>query len=85
MHNPIGRAAEQAKRKVFYWKAVPQQAVRVGDWKLYGRAPDRPAELSGLAADIGESRNVADKHPDTAARLTRLLTDSRVDSPNFPL
>jgi arylsulfatase A-like enzyme len=81
----LGRSADQVKREVFYWEAAPQQAVRVGDWKLYRRAPDRPAELYDLASDIGESRSVADQHPEIAARLAQLLSDSRVDSPDFPL
>jgi len=81
----LGRAADQVLRDHFYWEAAPQQAVRQGDWKVYRAAPDRPVELYHLARDIGESKNVASTNPVIAAKLERLLTTSRTDSPDFPL
>ena len=81
----LGRTAAQAKRDHFYWEAAPQQAVRQGDWKLYRAAADRPVELYHLGQDIGETRNVAAAHPAVVAKLERLLSTSRTDSPDFPL
>ncbi len=80
-----GQPAKQKPRDHFYWEAAPQQAVRRGDWKLYRAAPERPVELYNLAADIGETQNVAAAHPEIAAKLARLLTTSRTESPEFPL
>jgi arylsulfatase A-like enzyme len=45
-------------------------AVREGDWKLVG-GESAGLELYNLAADIGETRNVADTQPDVMARLRR--------------
>ena len=54
------------------------RAVRAGQWKLHlGTEPDGegvkivPGELYQLYWDPSESRDVADKHPDVVARLTR--------------
>lgn len=81
----LGRATTQTIRDHLYWEAAPQQAVRQGDWKVYRGAADRPIELYNLARDIGETKNVASNHPEIAAKLERLLTSSRTDSPEFPL
>ncbi|MBI4624259.1 MAG: arylsulfatase [Verrucomicrobia bacterium] len=81
----FGQQAKQRARDYFYWEAAPQQALRRGDWKLYRAAPDQPVELYNLATDIGETTNVASAHPEITARLTQLLTTSRVESVEFPL
>ncbi len=81
----LGQATRQSRRDYFYWEAAPQQAVRCGDWKLYRAALHKPAELYQLAEDLGETRNVADRYPEMAAKLTQLLTTARCDSPDFPL
>ena len=80
-----GESARQAHRELFYWEAAPQQALRRGPWKAYRAAPDQPLELYHLSEDIGETRDRAGDHPDLVADFTRLLQDSRVDSPEFPL
>ncbi len=81
----LGRSAEQKPRSHHYWEAAPQQALRQGDWKAYRAAQDRPIELYNLANDIGETTNLADRHPDIVARLDTLMSRSRTDSPDFPL
>ena len=50
------------------------KAVRSGPWKLF-----RSGALYNLADDIGESRNVAAKHPEVVARLKRYLDEFEVD------
>ncbi|MDO8542903.1 MAG: arylsulfatase [Opitutaceae bacterium] len=81
----LGQRGKQARRDHFYWEYAPQQAVRQGDWKAYRGEPNGPIELYHLAEDIGETKNVAARHPDIVARLEKLLTTSHVDSPDFPL
>lgn len=81
----LGRSAEQQPRSHHYWEAAPQQAVRQGDWKAYRATQDRPLELYNLANDIGETKNLADRHPDIVAKLDALMSRSRTDSPDFPL
>ena len=55
----------------FYYKGNNLGAVRSGKWKLHLKAK---TELYDLEADIGESQNVADKHPDVVERLTKRAT-----------
>jgi arylsulfatase len=71
-----------------------QQCIRVGDWKairekLHGgaKAKTKPGEvqLFDLAKDIGESDDVADKHPDVVARLSALMKEQHVKSDLFPI
>lgn len=70
----------------FYWHLGggnnPQWVVRQGDWKLLGnpqdRASNKPVEarnglyLVNLKADIGETRNLAEDHPEKLAELLKL-------------
>jgi len=60
-------------------------AVREGKWKLHVRArstvKDQPAgpcpQLYDLSADIGETTNLAEKHPEIVERLTKLIEEHR--------
>lgn len=45
-------------------------AVREGDWKLTAEDPTQP-QLFNLATDLGETTNIADRHPEVLARLRR--------------
>lgn len=55
----------------------PQGVVRLGKWKLIQPyvEPDRKPQLYDLEADPGESRNLADQHPDIVADLRTKLAD----------
>jgi len=81
----FGKESAQPQRSHHYWEAAPAQAARRGDWKAYRAAPGRPIELYNLKDDIGETKNVADGHPEIAAQMEKLLTDSHTESPEFPL
>jgi arylsulfatase A-like enzyme len=69
-----------------YFGGESLQAIRVGDWKLFPRAPQAKKakkkqkdgtpktkaagpELYDLAADPGETKNVAADHPDIVSKL----------------
>jgi arylsulfatase A len=80
-----GRPAQQKLRDHFYWEAAPQQAVRQGDWKAYRAAPGQRVELYNLADDLGEMKDVAAARPEITARLEKMMTTSRTESPDFPL
>lgn len=47
----------------------PQSVIRSGDWKLLYNYEDQTFELYDLAADIGESTNVADANPQVVGEL----------------
>lgn len=48
--------------------------IRRGDWKLV-RLDDQPAELYNLAADIGETKNLAAKQPGKVAELVAAIAE----------
>lgn len=67
----LSEQEEQAKHEYLYWEFYEQggkKAVRWGDWKLIelgikaGEAPD--TLLFNLAEDIGESKDLANEHPE---------------------
>ncbi|HIG27369.1 MAG TPA: N-acetylgalactosamine-6-sulfatase [Verrucomicrobiales bacterium] len=84
-----------ASRPYFYYIRTRLQAVRLGKWKLhvprpvdrvwghYSREGDYGAVteplLFDLEAEIGEKTNVAAKHPEVVAELTRLIEKARAD------
>jgi len=76
----------QKRPPFLYWEFHERafvQAVRMGKWKgvRYGTA--EPLELYDLAADIGETKDVAAQHPDIVARIEAYLATARTDSPHW--
>jgi len=68
-----GRAQGQSHHEYLYWKFGNKQAVRMDTWKAVRLAPDQSIELYDLARDIGESENVAEKHPDVVDRMQTIM------------
>ncbi len=50
-------------------------AIRLGDWKLIYYYESQRFELFNIADDIGEQKNLAEKHPDICNRLAGELHD----------
>jgi arylsulfatase A len=72
----------QQQSEFMYWE-IPRggklaQAVRMGDWKAVRPSEDQPLELYNLQTDIGETRNIADQHPDIVAIIGQYLKTARV-------
>ena len=63
-----GTADESPYEAFYFYRGLNLQAVREGDWKLHLEK----GELYNLAADIGESTNVASDNPAAVARLRKL-------------
>jgi arylsulfatase A-like enzyme len=57
----------------YYATTTPVSAVRSGDWKLLEYFEDQRLELYNLAEDLGETSNLAEKHPETAQALRDAL------------
>ena len=91
LKNPTASLAE---RSLFWYLPLyssfnrPAIVVRRGDWRLIHLFESGTSELYNLAADIGESNNLADKHPEITAELSGLAlewieaTDARRMVPN---
>ena len=52
-----------------YWKIKSAAALRRGDWKLVMLQPDWKPQLYDLAADIGETRDLAGEKPELTREL----------------
>lgn len=86
-----GRADAQGHETFYYYRGFNLEAVRHGPWKLHlvsrnGRGrrdnktpPDPVPMLVNLDDDIGETTNLADRHPDVVAKLTQLVTEIDAD------
>lgn len=62
-----------------FYNQPPYSSLRLGDWKLLYWHRNQSFELFNLATDIGETTNLASKHPDRlrdmATRLDQQLKD----------
>jgi arylsulfatase A-like enzyme len=90
-HNSVSLLPEltgrgtQAKHDYLYWEFFEKgfsQAVLLGNqWKgirLLKR--DAPLQLFDLVADLGETTDVAAKHPEVVARITEIMRTGRTDN-----
>jgi arylsulfatase A-like enzyme len=82
---------EQATHEFLYWEFhTPQgmQAVRMGDWKAIrfnaGIDAEAPIQLFNLAKDLGETEDVAAKHPEVVMRMSEIMSAEHTPSDIFP-
>ena len=84
------KGAKSPHEAFYYYRMVQLQAVRSGKWKIHlpfkiikrnqkKAASNAPLKLYDLEADIGETNNVADRHPDVVKRLLALAEKARND------
>ncbi|MUH37002.1 hypothetical protein D9O36_14215 [Zobellia amurskyensis] len=63
------------------------QALRMGKWKAVRsnlkKKPDAKLELYDLSTDVGETRNLASKHPDIVEKIEKLMEITRFDAEFF--
>ena len=62
-----------------------EQAVRHAQCKAVRHGLGKPLELYDLAADLGETRNVASDRPDIVATIEEYLRTARTESKEFPV
>jgi arylsulfatase A-like enzyme len=82
---PLLKETGKPARDALYWHyphysnqgGRPSGAVRRGEYKLIEFYEDDHVELYNLKDDVGESNDLAQKLPEEAARLRKLLADWR--------
>ncbi|REK09932.1 MAG: N-acetylgalactosamine-6-sulfatase [Planctomycetota bacterium] len=78
----------QPEHEYLYWEFPERgfsQAVRQGKWKAVRNKPAASLELFDLSADLGETNDIAEEHPDVVARMERLLAAARTPSDYLPI
>lgn len=69
---PTLRGAPQRTHDYLYWKYGKKAALRKDSWKLVRPKPDT-YELYDLAADLGETQDLSEKHPQVARKLREIM------------
>ena len=80
---PLLKGGKALGRKAIYWHyphyspqgGRPASAVRMGDYKLVKLYETGRIELYNLKDDISEKTDLADRQPERAAEMTKLLDD----------
>ncbi len=78
----------QKQHDYFYWEFHEggcRQAVRLDDYKAVRHNPDRAIELYDLSRDLGETTDIAAKHPEIIERAARIMTDAHTPSEHWPV
>ena len=69
------------RHECFHWELKNGrnvcQTIDLGDWQAVQNQAAAPLELYNLKTDPGETRNVADQHPDVVAKIRGLMQNSR--------
>ncbi|WP_227021322.1 sulfatase [Oceaniferula marina] len=79
-------------RKAIYWHyphwgnqgGIPGSVIRRGDWKLIEFAWGKEPELYNMAEDIGEEKNLAEKHPEKVKQLLEELKQWKSETKALP-
>lgn len=84
-----GNVARQKQHPYLYFEFYEQggrQSVRFGNWKAI-REPmlTGPVQLYDLAKDVGETSDLAAKHPDIVRRAVAYMNEAHVDDPRWPV
>jgi len=82
------KGGEAPKRDYFYWElheGKTIQACRFEDWKAVRNSPTGPIELYDLAKDVGETKDLAGKHPELVAKAEMIMKEARTEDPNWPM
>lgn len=79
-----GAKEAQKTHDYLYWEfhenPTTNQAVRKENWKAVRMDPDGEVELFDLSKDVGETKNVAQNHPEILTEMTDLLNNTRTES-----
>ncbi|WP_428303924.1 arylsulfatase [Lacipirellula sp.] len=83
-----GKNQPEMADRFFYWEFdkldLQQQGSRWNNWKAIRDPKSGSIELFDLAADIGETKNLAAERPDIVAKFVEFFRTARTDSPYWP-
>jgi arylsulfatase len=78
---------EQQKKDCIYWEYGSQQALRMGDWKVYRRSNRKTGEIKSflynLKDDIAEQNDLSEKYPEMLKKLLDKTVEVRTPSKYF--
>ncbi len=80
----LGQKEKQKARPYLYWEFYEggsAQAVRLGNWKGICKPFWGKMELYNLAEDLGETQNVADRHPEVVEKIRAIMKEAHTPSP----
>ncbi len=72
---PVFTAAVKSPHESFYFRFRTHAALRQGNWKIVREKPTDPWQLFDLANDLGELKDLADKHPERVQELAAAFAD----------
>lgn len=76
------------RRNPLYWEFHEggfKQAIRYNNWKAVRLDPSSSPELFDLSVDPGETRNLANQHPELVTAFRIMFERARTDSPDWPV
>lgn len=83
------KGGDAPQRDYFYWElhegGGARQAARFGDWKAVRNGVDKLVEIYDLANDPGETKNIADSHPEQVQQAKAIFKEAHRPDPNWPL
>jgi arylsulfatase A-like enzyme len=85
---PLLEGGSAPKRASFYWElheGPTIQAARFGDIKAVRNGPSAAVEIYDLSKDVAERNDLAKDRPDLVAQAEKIMQESRVDDPNWPV
>jgi len=85
---PTLTGGRQPQHEYLYWEFHERgfhQAARLGPWKAVRFGRRRPIELYNLEEDIGETHNIAARHPSVLRQMEEILETARTESPDWPV
>jgi arylsulfatase A-like enzyme len=84
---PLLLGGRAPRREFLYWEFHEggfAQAVRAGDWKAVRKGLNGAVELYDLRNDVGETHDVAARHPEIVRRVEGIMRREHVESEDWP-
>lgn len=72
---PVLTHNKPSPHESFYFRYRTHAALRKGDWKILREKPNQPWQLFHLTKDIGETNNLAERHPERLHELERCFEE----------